>query len=82
MPTPDFPTLDEVLTLARRLRPADQIRLVAQLAPDLGAGVAPRAADRLPVDDPRSILAQLREHFRAQGPVAPSMADDLAAARR
>ncbi len=82
MTTTDIPTLDLVLTLARRLAPADQARLVAQLSPAIAAALIEATSARTPVDDPRAILAQLREDFRDQGPVIPSMADDLAESRR
>jgi hypothetical protein len=35
MTVQDAPTLDVVLTLARRLNPPDQARLIAELAPQL-----------------------------------------------
>ena len=82
MTTTDTQTLELVLALARRLPPADQARLVAQLSPTIAAALIESTSARTSVDDPRAILAQLREDFRAQGPVIPSMADDLAESRR
>ena len=82
MTTQDHPTLDQVLRLARQLPPADQARLVAQLAPTLAAVLEENEAAPMHAGRPRALLARLREDFRAQGPVAPSMAEDLAAARR
>ncbi len=81
MATLDRPTLDEVLRLARQLRPVDQARLVAGLSSTLVAALDEPVAPE-PADDPRALLARLREDFRAQGPVSPSMAEDLAASRR
>ena len=81
MTTLDRPTLDEVLRLARQLRPADQARLITRLTPALVAALDEPVAPEL-TDDPRALLARLREDFRAQGPVSPSMAEDLAASRR
>lgn len=77
----DRPTLDEVLRLARQLRPSDQARLVARLTVTLVAALDESVAPE-PADDPRALLARLREDFRAQGPVSPSLAEDLAASRR
>jgi hypothetical protein len=82
MTTQDHPTLDQVLRLARQLPPADQARLVARLTPTLAAVLEEYGAAPVPSGDPRALLARLREDFRTQGPVSPSMAEDLAAARR
>jgi uncharacterized protein (DUF2267 family) len=76
------PSLEEVLVLARQLRPADQARLVAQLVPHLAALLDASSHEAATEADPRERLAQVREAFRAQGPVSPSMAEDLAASRR
>ena len=81
MTTLDRPTLDEVLRLARQLRPADQARLVAGLTSTLVAALDEPVVPE-PTNDPRMLLARLREDFRAQGPVSPSMAEDLAASGR
>lgn len=76
------PTLADVLLLARRLRPADQARLVAHLTPTIAAALDD-AGTALPSNsDPWEELAQLREAFRAQGPVTPSVTDELLASRR
>ena len=80
--TNSHPSLDEVLEFARHLSPVDQARLVARLIPHLVEALDP-ASRKVPVEaDPRERLAQIREAFRAQGPIAPSMAEDLAASRR
>ena len=76
--TTDAPTLDQVLDLATRLPPADQVRLIARLAPQIervleDAPLRPMESDM----DPHAILAEIREAFRAQGPVSPSMSEQL-----
>ena len=76
------PSLDEVLALARRLRPADQARLVTQLTAHLAIVLDAAPPDTVGEVDPVERLAEVREAFRAQGPVSPSMAEDLAASRR
>ena len=82
MTATDTPTLELVLTLARRLPAADQVRLVAQLSSAIAAAPIETTGAQTRVDDPRAVLAQLREDFRVQGSVVPSMADDLTASRR
>jgi hypothetical protein len=76
------PSLEEVLALAQRLRPSDQARLVTQLAAHLAIVLDVASPDIAREADPRERLAEVREAFRAQGPVSPSMAEDLAASRR
>lgn len=80
--TTETPTLDQVLTLARRLRPADQVRLVAHLTPALAAASRETQPGATSGEDPWETLAQLREAFRAQGPVTPSVTEELLASRR
>ena len=76
------PSLEEVLALAHRLRPADQARLIARLTPHLVAMLETTADETAAEVDPRERLARVREAFRAQGPVSPSMVEDLTASRR
>ncbi len=76
------PSLDEVLALARQLLPADQARLVTQLTAHFAAVLDAAARDTTETLSPQERLAEVREAFRAQGPVSPSMAEDLAASRR
>lgn len=76
------PTLADVLFLARRLRPADQARLVAQLTPMIASALEGGGTLLSSPDDPWERLAQLREEFREQGPVTPSVTDELLASRR
>jgi hypothetical protein len=76
------PSLEEVLALAQQLRPTDQARLVTQLAAHLAIVLDVDSSDTVRDTDPRERLAEVREAFRVQGAVSPSMAEDLAASRR
>ena len=76
------PSLEEVVALARQLRPADQARLVTQLAARLALELDRAPSASVEEGDPLERLAEVREAFRAQGPVSPSMAEDLEASRR
>ena len=78
----ETPTLEHVLSLARRLPPADQARLVAHLTPAIAAALAdvPPPTDR--AEDAWTTLARVREEFRALGPVSPSVTEELLASRR
>jgi hypothetical protein len=82
MTTVDDPTLEQVLGLARRLPPAEQARLVAQLTPTIAAALADAARHDRPMADPWATLARLREELRALGPVSPSVTEELIASRR
>ena len=84
MTTLDPPTFDHVLRLARRLPAADQARLVAHLTAAMAAALveAPPIAGGGEDEDPWAVLARVREEFRAQGPVSPSVTEELLAARR
>ncbi len=78
--TPEAPTREQILDLARRLSPADQAYLVAQLAPAIAEALeapAPSAGD-----DAWRRLDQLREEFRALEPGPISMAEQLDRDRR
>lgn len=70
MTTTDAPTLDQVLTLARKLPVADKVRLIARLAPE--------------VDDDNILaeLDQLISKAAAAGPAAVDSADLVSAMRR
>ena len=75
-----LPRLKQILDLARRLSPADQASLVAQLAPAIAEALeapAPSAGD-----DAWRRLDQLREEFRALEPGPISMAEQLDRDRR
>jgi len=78
--TTDTPTREQILVLARRLSPADQAYLVAQLAPAIAEALevpTPSAGD-----DAWRRLDQLREEFRAMEPGPVSMAEQLDRDRR
>lgn len=53
MTTTEDVTLDQVLTFAQRLAPADQVRLIARLAPQLE-----RLVDSKPTSSARALLDQ------------------------
>lgn len=80
------PTVEQVLSLARRLSPRDQAQVVAALATHVAQAMPaePVAAPRRPMtpDEARAALAEVRAHFAAQGPVSPTIAEDLMASRR
>jgi sulfur relay (sulfurtransferase) DsrC/TusE family protein len=78
----DSPTLDVALALARRLSPADQARLIAQLAPAVAQSLAKKTSPAITHQDSWAIIEQLRRDFYAQGPVSPSITETLLSARR
>jgi hypothetical protein len=78
--TTDTPTREQILVLARRLSPADQAYLVAQLAPAIAEAL--EAPARSTSDDAWRRLDQLREEFRAMEPGPVSMAEQLDRDRR
>ncbi|HWO89943.1 MAG TPA: hypothetical protein VNL98_12430 [Gemmatimonadales bacterium] len=78
--TTDAPTREQILALARRLPPADQAYLIAQLAPAIAAAL--EAPVRSTGDDAWRRLDQLREEFRAMEPGPVSMAEQLDRDRR
>lgn len=71
----ETPTLEQVLTLARQLRSADKLRLIAQLAPELAAGLSDA-----PSDAAWDELLQMGED--ALSPTGQDSADVLSAMRR
>jgi hypothetical protein len=78
--TTDTPSREQILVLARRLSPADQAYLVAQLAPAIAEALeapVPSAGE-----DAWRRLDQLREEFRAMEPGPISMTEQLDRDRR
>lgn len=76
-------TYDELLRGARHLPLADRLRLASTLVSEAASEV-PHASAQRPMT-PEAALATLdavRAHFAAQGPVTPTIAEDLAASRR
>lgn len=71
----ETPTLEQVLTLARQLRSADKLRLIAQLAPELAAGLTDA-----PFDAAWDELLQMGED--ALSPTGHDSADVLSEMRR
>jgi glycine/D-amino acid oxidase-like deaminating enzyme len=72
------PTLDQALTLARRLSPQDRATLIARLVQELVLVPAPAAAS---TDDPWAQWAALREEISREHPDA-RLAERLEADRR
>lgn len=81
MTTPAQTTLAEVLKQAQLLTPADQARLVSLLSANLVDALTNLPNERSRGLDPRALLDLIREDFRRQGPVSPSMSEDLQASR-
>jgi len=75
-------SLDYVLDLAHKLPRTQRAELIARLAIELAVAEPPTERPRLSPDEARAALAEIREHFRAQGPVSPSMSEQLDADRR
>ncbi len=78
MTTPP-PTLDQVLTLATRLPPADKLRLIERLAPQV-ALVLPVTTDE--AGDPLAELDDLIAESAALGPAAQDSAEVISGMRR
>jgi hypothetical protein len=74
-------TYDEVLLVARRLPLAERLRLASALVSEAASEVPPARRAMTP-EEALAALDDVRTHFAAQGPVSPSIADDLAASRR
>lgn len=77
MSVADAPTLAQVLSLAQRLPPADKLRLIARLAPELAA-----ALPAYPADDSWDELMRLGDEAALLPPLAEDSADVLSAMRR
>jgi hypothetical protein len=76
-------TYDEVLLVARRLPLAERLRLASALVSEAASEVPPAPVRRaMTPAEALAALDDVRTHFAAQGPVSPSIADDLAASRR
>jgi hypothetical protein len=63
--TTDTPTLDQVLTMAKRLPPIDQVRLIEHLAPHIEHALASSPAAPPAANDAWERLARLREELAA-----------------
>lgn len=79
MATTETPTLDQVLTLATRLPPADKLRLIARLAPQVAQvlNTAPEGGD-----DPLAELDALAAESATLGPAARDSAEVISDMRR
>ena len=76
MTTTDVPTLDQVLTLARKLPAADKVRLMARLAPEVDAALQPDDGD-----DAWNALLRFSDDYPVP-PLTQDSADVLSAMRR
>jgi hypothetical protein len=74
MPVTDAPTLAQVLTLAQRLPPADKLRLIARLAPDLAEDLPADTAD-----DSWDELLRFGDEAKSLPPLAEDSAEVLSA---
>ena len=76
-------TYDELLRVARRLPLAVRLRLASALVSE-AAGEVTAAPAQQPMTPEQALAAldAVRSHFGAQGPLSPTIADDLAASRR
>ena len=77
MSVTDAPTLAQVLTLAHRLPAADQLRLIARLAPGVAAALPAEAAD-----DTWDELVRFGDEAATLPPLAADSADVLSVMRR
>lgn len=77
MSAADAPTLTQVLSLAQRLPPADKLRLIAHLAPELVAALPTDSTD-----DSWDELLRLGDETALLPPLAEDSADVLSAMRR
>ncbi|NJN17251.1 MAG: hypothetical protein HC822_13735 [Oscillochloris sp.] len=76
-------TYDELLTVARRLSLADRLRLASTLVHEAAGEVAPPSGHQpMTPAEALSALDAVRAHFASQGPVNPTIADDLSDSRR
>jgi hypothetical protein len=76
-------TYNELLRVARRLPLAERLRLASALVSEAAGEVTPPATRRLMTpEEALAALDEVRAHFAAQGPVSPTIAEDLAASRR
>lgn len=73
----------EVLRVARRLPLSERLRLASVLVSE-AAGEVPRPSERhtMTAEEALTVLDEVRTHFAAQGPVSPTIADDLTESRR
>jgi len=86
MTTTETPTIDQVLTLARRLSPRDQAHVVAalasQVAQALPAALPALARRALTPDEARALWVELRESMRALPGPRRTLGEQLDADRR
>jgi hypothetical protein len=64
----------QALVYIRRLDRVSKARLIAEVAQELAVEPTEKAQT---ARDPRVVLAEIREHFAALGPVSPSVGEQL-----
>ena len=74
-------SLDQLLELAHKLPRMQRAELISRLAVELATDAPPGRTPMTP-DEARAALDEIREHFRAQGPVSPSISEQLDLDRR
>jgi hypothetical protein len=79
----DPPTLDQVLILAARLRPADKLRLIERLAPQVADALAvPESPEDAEAGDQLDELDQVIAEAATLGPLPRDSADVISEMRR
>jgi len=82
----ETPTIDQVLTLARRLSPRDQAHVVAalasQVAQALPAALPALARRQMTADEARAALAEIRAYFAKLPGPRMTLGEQLDADRR
>jgi len=74
--TTEIPTIDQLLELAHKLPREQRGQLISRLVLELATEALPAQPPMTP-DQARAALDEIREHFRAQGPVSPSLSEQL-----
>lgn len=78
-----LPTCDKLLDVARHLPLADRLRLASALVSEAAGEVTAAPAQRsMTPEEALAALDEVRAHFAAQGPVLPTIAEDLSNSRR
>lgn len=74
---------EQILAGARRLPLTERLRLVSALVHEAANEVpSPQTRSAMTPQEAHTALASVRAHFASQGPVTPTIAEDLSNARR
>ncbi len=75
---------EQILAGARRLPLTERLRLVSALVHEAANEVpsSPQTHSAMTPQEAHAALASVRAHFASQGPVTPTIAEDLSNARR